>query len=325
VIQLVLIGTLPSNPLLRRHCLADPEVLLELAADACRPGVAIDDLSERFSGVLHDLRMGGVWKRTDRRRLPQTEQMLRAHVLPEVGGDLIFLDVGASDGITTVEALRALRKAFGERVLAYAADVNLWLLRYRAGPVTEYRAVDGEPVMVRLGPFGLRLARQRYGLAHRGGDPMAGLYLLCARLRNMMRLDGRISLLNPLTRREPGLFSLEFDCLRQDPRLLKRVTAIRASNVLNLNYFTAEQVCAAVGHLHAYLRDGGCLLVSRNGGARGEAERGSVWIRESSGFRRVDDFGGGSEVASLVDGWRPDRDRNLPASAVAGARAPLGF
>jgi hypothetical protein len=313
MIGLVVAGRLPSNRLLRRYCLSDPEVLLALAAEASGPSAAVDDLCERFSLALDDLRMGGVYKRTNRGRLIRTEEMLRRHIAPEHAKDLVFLDVGASDGITTIEALRALRQAFGEQVRGYAADLNIWLLRYRWGPLVEYRAADGEPIMVRLGPFGLRLARQRHGLELRRGDVLVGLYLRCRWLRRRLRFDDRISLVNPLAQGEPALAVLEFDCLRRDQGLRQRISAIRASNVLNLNYFRPAQISGAVGHFHAYLRSGGCLVISQNGdGVRGEAENGSVWIKAEKGFCRVDDFGRGSEVASLVDAWRPAEPGDAP-------------
>ena len=313
MLQLVLSRALPSHRLLKRHCLMNPEVLLDIAAKASRPGADLDHLSQCFSLLLHDLRMGGAWKRTNPGRLQQTETMLCANIAPQLAQDLVFLDVGASDAVTTVEALQALRGAFGPRVQAYAADMNLWLLRYRRGPVVEYRATDGEPIMVRVGPFGIRLARQRDALARGGGNVLASFYLRHDRLRGAMRLDARISLINPLARSEPGLITLELDCLRPAERLRGRVSAIRASNVLNLGYFAQAQITVAVGHFHSYLRTGGCLVISRNGdSAAGETENGSVWLKEANGFRRVEDFGCGSEVALLVDAWQPMGADGMP-------------
>jgi hypothetical protein len=304
MIQLVLGGAYPANPRLKRYCLRDPDVLEEIASRAGELGAAGSGLSERFSLVLHDLRMGGTWKQTEPGRLVRTHAMLCAHIKPEFARDLLFLDVGASDAVTTAEALRALRRAFGDDVQAYAADLNLWLLRYRVGPLVEYRAIDGEPIMARLGPIGIRLARQRRTLADDGSNALASFYLRRKRLRRAMLADGRISLVNPAARGEPGLSFLELDCLREEPRLRDRVTAIRASNVLNPGYFTPAQIEIAIGHFHAYLRAGGCLLISRNEGDGGKAENGSVWLKEGDGFRRVEDFGNGCEIAGLVDGWR---------------------
>jgi hypothetical protein len=283
--------------------LANPDELMVLAQQGARAGPRAGELSDRFSLVLHDLRMGGAWKRTNRARLKRTEQLLCAHIPPELRTGLIFLDIGASDGVTTVEAVRALRRAFGAEVRAYLADRDVWLYRYRRGPIIEYRAADGEPIMVRLGRLGVRLARQRRE-AHRQPNALARFYLKLERLRASMQLETRISLVNPLSRSEPGITILELDCLVCNEGLRGCVSAIRASNILNLGYFDPRQIRHAVGHLHSYLREGVCFVVSRNDDQPGgEAENGSVWQKQGRRFQWLEDFGSGSEIKSVVDGW----------------------
>jgi hypothetical protein len=247
--------------------------------------------------------MGGAWKRTNRGRLKRTEEMLCAHIPPELRPGFTFLDLGASDGITTVEAVRALRLAFGGEVRAYLADRNVWLFRYRRGPIIEYRAADGEPIMVRLGRVGVRLAKHRRE-AHPEGSALARQYLKLSRFRNSMRPDARISLVNPVSRSEPGIAILELDCLVCNHCLRGRVSAVRASNILNLGYFDPPQIRQAIGHLHTYLQERGCFVVSRNDDQPdGEAENGSVWQKRGRRFQWLEDFGSGSEIKSVVDGW----------------------
>lgn len=305
MIQFVVSGALPTFSALRSRCLANPDALLEIAQRAGRSGSSAEELSDCFSLILHDLRMGGAWKRTSRGRLKQTEEMLCAYIRPELQRGLAFLDLGASDGITTVEAVRALRRAFGGEVKAVLADLNLWLLRYRRGPIVEYRATDGEPIMARVGPLGVRLTRHPRE-TQAAGNPLARLYLQFEQFRNSMQLEARISLVHPRAWSEPGITVMELDCLTRDEALIGRFAAIRASNVLNLGYFGPPQIRRAVGHLHAYLREGGCLVVSRNHDQpTGEPENGSVWLRDRCRFRWLRDFGAGSEIQSVVDGWSP--------------------
>ena len=303
VIQFVVSGALPTFRVLRSSCLANPDALLNIAQQVGQPSSSAGELSDRFSLILHDLRMGGVWKRTNRGRLKRTEEMLCAHIQPELRRELTLLDIGASDGITTVEAVRELRRAFGGEVNAFLTDLNLWLYRYRRGAIVEYRATDGEPIMARLGPLGVRLAKHRRA-AQPDSNRLARLYLQLKRFRKSMRLDARISLVNPASRYEPGITIMELDCLVCNESLRGRIAAIRASNVLNLSYFSIPQMRCAVGHLHAYLREGGCLVVSRNNDEpTGEPEYGSVWLKEGCRFRWLQDFGFGSEIKSIVDGW----------------------
>ena len=100
---------------------------------------------------------------------------------------------------------------------ALLADLNLCLLRYRWGPTFEYRAPDGEPIMARFGRFGIRLARHRRE-TQRDRNPLADP-LRRDRLRKWMRLDARISLVNPVAQSEPGITILELDCLIHNKRL----------------------------------------------------------------------------------------------------------
>ena len=73
-------------------------------------------------------------------------------------------------------------------------------------------------------------------------------------------------------------------------------------------YFESAQIITAITHLHAYLSQGGCLVVSRNvDGPAGEVENGSVWLKQADRFERVADFGNGSEVKAIVDNWREGR------------------
>ena len=282
--------------------MADPDALGDLLKrdDA---GPSADEVSDRFSLILHDLRMGGSWKRTNRGRLRRSEEMLCTHLPPELRRKLNFLDIGASDGITTLDAVRTLRRAFGGEVQAFLADRNVWLLRYRQGPLVEYRAVDGEPIMARLGPLGIRLARQRR-LAENSRDPLARAYLWLTRFRESMRLDARMSLVNPAAKSDPAIIVVEFDCCIYQESLKGTMSAVRASNVLNLGYFRLSELRRAVTNIHAYLREAGCLVISRNDDQPdSEVENGSVWLREGGRFRWLQDFGAGSEIRSVVDAW----------------------
>ena len=303
--QLIVAPPLPSASRLARRCLLDPDLLLNLETEFRESSSDAQELSDRFSLILNDVRMAGAWKRTKRGRLKQTEEMLCVHIPSQLRQHLLFLDVGASDGITTVEALRTIKRAFGDASRAYAADLNLWLLRYRRGAVVEYRASNGEPIMIRIGRFGLRLSKSRRGAAEPDYNPMVQLYLRLQNFRRSMPPDARISLVNPIARSEPGLTAIELDCLKREPSLTNRISAVRASNVLNLGYFHPAQIGEAIGHLHAYLRDGGCLVVSRNADtAAGESENGSVWRKEPGRFHWIQNFGSGSEIKEIVDNWR---------------------
>ncbi len=300
--QYITSDILPTSATLSRYCLANPDFLLAVA-ETSRTSLS-DALGDKFSLVMFDLRMGGAWKRTRRGRLKETERALSKYL---AGGDrqgLTLLDLGASDGITTWEAVQALRQSLGVETKAWLADLYLYLLRYRCGLLVEYRAGDGEPVMVRLGRIGLRLSQQRREV-NAQADALTQFYLGLAGLRGKMRLDARIPLIHPLARNEAAITAIELNCLERDPSLVGRFDAVRASNLLNHGYFTPAQIGSAISHLHAYLHEGGVLVISRNHDVEGaEIERGSVWFRRADHFEKVEEFGHGSEVQEIVDAWR---------------------
>lgn len=294
-----------ADPILKRGQLADPDFLLKIteSVESGQDYARKRGLSQLFSRVLHDIRMGGAWKRTGPRRLPQTEQMLLKHLSLVHRDNVTLLDLGASDGITTLELLHAFRGAGYGEVSAYATDLNIWLYRFCLGPFIEYRAGNGEPIMARIGPIGLRLAKNRHDIE--GSDVFSTRYLRSKRFRDAMRMDTRIALINPLVRREPSITVSELNCLERNDMFVNKFTAARASNVLNLGYFEPAQITTAIAHLHAYLHQDGCLVVSRNFDTpAGEVENGSVWLKRDNRFERVADFGSGSEVKGIVDNWQ---------------------
>jgi hypothetical protein len=288
------------------HRLIDPEFLEELADRAAKlPSNDFVLIRDLFSATLSEMRIGGAWKRTHSGRLRATEDALCRFLIGRSGQRLTMLDLGASDGITTLEAFRVLRDRLGNEIRIYLADKNLSLFRFRRWSVVEYRARDGEPILVRIGRLGLRLAKQRRGLQE-ARDPIANLYLRLKTFRSGLQPRGRIPLINPWVRCEPSIMPIEIDCLDRDARMVDRLNVVRASNLLHCAYFTPDQVRIAVGHAYSYLRDDGCLIISRNDDTKeGELERGSLWSKYRGGFERREDFGGGAEIRDLVDQWRP--------------------
>ncbi len=300
--QYITSDTLPSSETLSRYCLANPDFLLDVAETS--KNSLSDALGDKFSLVMFDLRMGGAWKRTRRGRLKETERALSKYLASGDGQGIALLDIGASDGITTWEAVQALRQSLGVETQAWLADLYLYLLRYRNGLFVEYRAGDGEPVLARLGRIGLRLSKQRREVTEQA-DALTQFYLGLAGLREKMKLDARIPLIHPLAQSDAAITAIELNCLDRDPNLVGKFNAVRASNVLNHGYFTPAQIGTAVSHLHAYLRDGGVLVISRNNDVDGgEIECGSVWLRRAGHFEKVEEFGNGSEVREIVDAWR---------------------
>jgi hypothetical protein len=257
-----------------------------------------------FSEIVSSIRIGRTHKLTRPSRLQEVTSVLCGHLSRADREALDFLDVGASDGITSLETLRTLRKQLGSPVRVCALDPFVRLLKYRAGAIVEYRAPNQSPVMVRIGPIGLQLSS-----LDSSRDPISRFlgawYARCAALRQRMRLVETISLIHPMVAKEPDILVLEQDILRHDPGLRLRFDVARASNVLNYSYFSRAQIADAIAHLHAYLRPHGLLLISRSSSSdSGERDHGSIWRKDDDRFVHVQSIGTGAEVRDQVERYR---------------------
>lgn len=296
-------GRIPSR-WLNRLAHANPERLRGVAREwRTASPAARARLAAEFSDIVRDIRVRGVWKRTAPGRLRESERALCAVLAPRGDSAVHVLDLGASDGVTTVELVRALRTAGAVRVHAVAADRDLVLVPHRRGPVVEYRATDGEPVLLAVGRLAVRLPRSEHRW-HVVSTLVARAYLRWAgRFRRSLTAAEPISLLSPVVAAdEPSIEVVVMDCLVEHADFHGRFDAIRASNLLNPRNFTVAQLRSVLVFCHRYLRDGGCVVVSRNEArAGGEVERGAVWARTPTGFQPSDRFNGGSEIDALVE------------------------
>ncbi|MCG8548171.1 MAG: hypothetical protein MJE12_28565 [Alphaproteobacteria bacterium] len=271
-------------------------------------------LGARFSCILQDICIDTVWKLTFSGRLPLTEGAILHFLAQQKPGErsapIRLLDLGASDGITSFNLLKAMRHEGLQGIELTIADLSTRLLRYRKGHVTEYRTSYGLPVLVCVGRLGLRLPRTEY-VWNLPANLLAAWYVRRRRFRDAMVQDLEISLINPAADHDPETRVIEMNCMDFDESLIGRFDVIRASNILSPRYgFCGSKLQTALLNLHAYLRDGGCLLVSRNDNVT-EIERGSTWTKESTGFVHLEDFGGGSEIKEAVN----DFSTNAPQPA----------
>ncbi len=296
MIKYICSGVVPRSRIMKRLCYPNIDRLLQLSAMKwSEKDRAVEKMSGEFSAILSDICINGVWKRTLPGRLKETEHLLCTCLKDRNDREIRFLDLGGADGVTTLDALNALRRNHITNIRVCLADLYFWLLRYQKGPVAEYRSTDGKPVMLRMGRFGLRLWNPH-------SSRLARYYLSLSKFRERMEVNAEIPLVNPLVLAEPALTILEMDCLHRNVNLTGTMDAIRASNILSPVYFTHEQILDIVSHLHAYLRKHGYLIVSRNfDSADGEeTAHGSLWRKEDNTFIHIEDFGKGSEIKTLI-------------------------
>lgn len=259
---------------------------------------------DAFTRTVSSIRVGKIHKLTRPRRLSDTTRALARELAQLDREQIEFLDVGGSDGTTTRDAVLALSEALGKTVNATLLDRYVCLQRRRDGCLREYCTSDGSPVLLRFGPLGLQLSS-----VESTRDPLARwlgrAYLRRRRRRGLPSLERTFSLIHPAVAADRRVRIVEWNALERNPDLCGRFDAARASNFLNLNYFSRHEIERILSHLHAYLVSGGQLAVSRNHRDRGiESEHGSIWRRTDAGFERAADVGSGSYVAPIVDAFR---------------------
>ena len=302
MIRLLTRRPLPETSAWRWLLHPDPDRLADLARSLAAGSGERAELGAEFSSVVSSIRVGAIHKLTRPGRLRECDEVLAEALGGRGLAELRFLDVGASDGATTLDTVRCLSGRLAVPVRATVIDRYVRLLRHGRGLLAEYRSPDGSPVMVRLGPVGLQLSS-----VESTRDPLSRWlgrgYLRRTEARARMPLSATLDLVSPEVRKA-GIRVLEANVLERQAALVGAFDAIRASNVLNLDYFAPPDLTLALCHLHAYAKADGILVLSRNHLDEGGIERGSAWRRTAMGFERLRDFGGGSYVGALVDDLR---------------------
>ena len=309
MIKFVCSGPKPQPRLLRFFFHSNWDRLAELTALSKDTAPENEDaLEDQFTGILQDISFNDVWKKTFDGRLPKTENAILCHLAAEstpANSDpegLNVLDMGASDGITSHNLLNTIRNAGRPNVSITILDFFTVVKRYGKSIVREYRTSGGNPVLLRIGRLGLRLPVTEHDWSF-VANWLARWYVGRKDFREAMEEDLTISLISPRVDHDPAVKIVEMDCTEFNEDMVGKFDVIRASNIISPRYgFCGQRLQNVLHHIHAYLRVGGCLVVSRNESFT-EIERGSSWKCTPEGFAHVSDFGGGSEIADEVDNF----------------------
>jgi hypothetical protein len=248
----------------------------------------IDDTpnAEQFTRAMRDLRFGVVFKTTAVRRHAATHDALASL---SFDAPPVVLDVGSSDGSTSLELIKRIRFE-----TYYVTDLHLELRYTRVGGRTLFYDDNDACILVvgnrlivypdlggALPPFGW-IARK----THRDlpADPT---------------IDGQVLLVTPAlavrNNDDENVVVTRYDVLR--PWVGTPADLIIAGNILNRGYFDDHALTTAARNLLDALNPGGRLAIIDN---RGKSERSTIF-REVDGELRVEvEIDGGSEVAGLV-------------------------
>lgn len=279
--------------------------LAELALHASdADSQALLTASVEFSRIHQNLLLRGVWKWTGRHRLKQMDRLLSEYLVDQGCQQLHMLDIGASDGITSLDTIEYLRQRnrISARVTMLDQDVELFSIDTHGA--TLYFTSNRRPVLLRFGRIAFCL------------EPMEGIEgLLFNRVAAVLtrqcdhelqhtelKAARPISLINPAASQNRLIDVCQGDLFNPRRDWIDRYDVVRASNVLNLAYYSEARILEAVGLAHRYLRDGGIFLVSRNSiQSQGETEAGALWRKLGDRFVRMSKLPMLPEVAGLVD------------------------
>ena len=254
----------------------------------------------RVASLINQVRVGGTNKSSAQGRLREADVALVEQLDGQAARHLHFLDVGCSDGTASIETIQLIERRLKMRVSAYLQDRYIWIRRRRRWRIVEYISSERDLVMVKCGGAALAPAPKAFLLAPLTNG-LVSAYLGLTRFRQRMQETSRFPLLSPNVLLHPDLHICEGSVTALNGGFLGRMDVVRVSNLLHSDYFSEAEIRAAISNLVGYLRDGGLLLVSRNHQqGSGEMERGTVWRLSARGLDPVADFGGGSELKSLV-------------------------
>ena len=261
-------------------------------------------LSDEFYKILTDLKVDGVWKKTQNYRLNIADEKLLETLKSMPNKQLDFLDVGCSDAITTVNFVMQAKSKLSVLVKPVMMDKNFSIVRQRKLGIKFYRTKYGKPFFIQLGWVGLMLEESCCREAIIFNPIVHMLNRLIKKhmpLQSVNRSD-LINLISPVARGISNSVFFEGDVLHNQKSFIDSFDVIRASNILNLGYFSKEQLLMAISHLKVYLRESGLLLISRNTNAGGnETEHGTIWKKHGKQLVAVTDFGCGSEIRHIVE------------------------
>ena len=242
-----------------------------------------------FSTHVSSFTSGTTWKTTSANRHRLADQ-----VILEACRDCrpSILDIGVSDGITSLELIERLGGNF-ERY--FVADRQIDLL-YRVKGNSAY-FYDRNGLCILIATRRWVVYPQAGGWFPFGGIARALSWRAPACDTGQVRV---LSLLQPelleLTRRDSRIAVMTHDVLHPWPG--PAVNLVKIANVLNPEYFPEALIRIALANIHGALEENGMLVVSDN--RESGLECVSAFRKRGSGFTVVSMTNGGCRVAWII-------------------------
>lgn len=238
--------------------------------------------------ILVRMKIGGVFKTTYADRFPETTRLLASR---DPSRPPVILDVGASDGSTSLSVMQSVRFSryyvTDRHVEAYACTTRkgVFFCDERSTPfmfANRFFVVYNEPNETSRTQS--EIVRNLFAGFDRAkcGDvrkvPLMNRALL-PKLGDRVRLE-------------------RYDIF--EPWPFEKADLVIAANILNRDYFADDKLADALRNLRAAMKDGGTLAVIENR----PAEQSNVFRLENGRFTVEEQVGSGSDIRAIVTGLR---------------------
>ncbi len=245
---------------------------------------------DTFRQAMTALNVGETIKITGANRHPDADSLLLDYLDPEKLRRATIVDIGASDGSTSLDLIRRI-----EQFKAYViADLYLTLQVVQVGRRAYFFQGDGICILV-VGPRTVSWPTESSLLARLLGRWSRRAWEQVASRKTVL-------LLNPAVQ----------DLIANDPRVSFRVhdvfehwtgerpDIIKVANLLRRLYFDDARILVALRALLSSLPDGGHLLIVDNPRRKNTPPRGGLYRRVGDRFRQVAQTEGTPEIDDLV-------------------------
>ncbi len=267
-------------------------------------------LAKEYSNIVGRICVGITTKTTRIDRMREMDIAITTLIKQTPGSfsnaAIKMLDMGASDGSSTMTALTRLKEECDVDASAIALDLYVELVEYKSGLFCEYRLNDGYPVLLRLGPIGIQLSP--IAVARRPVEKLVGKCLSkLGFVGKSTNVQKSWSLLNPIVANSQKVSLQQGNLFEVDNDFVDQFEIVRASNVLNRSYFSDDLIKKGLYVAKQYVKNNGYLIVSRNRKSNeGEIENGTIWQRTDDSFHVATLVGDGSDVSELIDAYDED-------------------
>jgi len=237
---------------------------------------------EQFSRAISAFKFGNTYKTTENFRFPTTVKALASL---SYQSPPIVLDVGASDGITSLHVLKNINYD-----KYYITDLNTEVLYEKQGGRCSFYDKDNNCILIVTKLFSI------YSDLKNSIFPFNIIvkHLLSNKTSKNCKLR-KIELINPDVKKTDGDIVIKnYDIFNKWE--YGNVDLILAANVLNRCYFSDECIVKAIGNFVKTLNEGGRLVVVDSR----EVEKSTIFRVVNCRVEVEKDINGGTEIRDLV-------------------------